>query len=502
MRRTRQTRVTHRQAAVRTPPPTGGSFRPLGPAKLAHITDGAFAILQRIGVAGAPAAFRDLALARGAVSRADGRITFPRALVEDAIATACKRVELPGFRRQCGIEVGGGRVHIGTGGAAVRLLEAEPLHFRDSTLRDLYQLMRIVDACDSIHYSLRPVVARDLQDPLTLDINTAFAAMKATSKPIGTSFCEPAHVAPVIDMFDAALGGEGAFRAQPFCFASVCHVVPPLSFAAEACEVMRECVRLGMPLQICSAAQAGATSPAALAGALAQGLAESLAGLVLVNMLRPGFPCILAFMPFISDLRTGAMSGGSGEAAVASAAAAQLLLNLGLPSTVSAGMTDAKTADAQAGYEKGYTIALAAQAGADMINLSVGMLGSIMAASNEALVIDDDMCGAILRSVRGVELFDGAIDLEMIERVVGGEGHFLGTPQTLELMTKEFVYPRLGDRQSVDDWLESGAQTIWDRAIARVAQIRSQPAPDHLPARNEAAIRARLPIRLPADPAG
>ena len=497
MRRTRTKRGGNSAKLELTQPPVGGRFRPLDEAKLAHITDTAFEILERIGVSQAPEDIRELALRNGAVTRADGRITFPRTLVEDMIATACKRVELPGYVRDRGIEVGGGKVHIGTGGAAVQILDSATNSFRDSTLQDLYGLMRIVDACDSIHYSLRPVVARDLEDPLTLDINTAFAAMKATSKPIGTSFFEPANVLPIVDMFDHALGGEGRFRAQPFCFASVCHVVPPLTLAEEACGVMLECVRLGMPLQICSAAQAGATSPASLAGALAQGLAESLAGLVLVNMMQPGFPCILAFLPFISDLRTGAMTGGSGEAAVANAAAAQLLLNLGLPSTVSAGMTDAKTADAQSGYEKGYTIALAAQGGADMINLSVGMLGSIMAASKEALVIDNDMCGAILRSVRGVEMFEGSIDLDMIEEVVTGEGHFLGTAQTLDLMTKEYVYPALGDRQSVNDWLESGAQTVWDKAIARVAEIEAQPAPTHLPADVEAALRARLPIRLP-----
>lgn len=469
---------------------------PLDDAKRGHIIETAFQILDRIGVSGAPQDIRTLALDNGAAERPDGRITFPRAVSEEMIARACKRVELPGFDPARGITAGGGRVHIGTGGAAVQVLEAATQTFRDSTLQDLYRLMRIVDASDSIHYSLRPVVARDIEDPLALDINTAFAAMKATSKPIGTSFFEPANVEPVVRMFDMALGAEGAFRAQPFCFASICHVVPPLTLAEDAMGVMEECVRLGMPLQICSAAQAGATSPASLAGALAQGLAESLAGLILVNMMQPGFPCILAFLPFISDLRTGAMTGGSGEAAVANAAAAQLLLHMGLPSTVSAGMTDAKTADAQAGYEKGYTISLAAQAGADMINLSVGMLGSIMAASKEALVIDNDMCGAILRSVRGVEMFDGAIDLDMIEEVVTGEGHFLGTPQTLELMTKEYVYPSLGDRQSVSDWLESGALTVWDRAVAKVAEIEALPAPAHLPADREAAIRAAYPILL------
>ena len=184
---------------------------------------------------------------------------------------------------------------------------------------------------------------------------------------------------------------------------------------------MRQAIAAGMPVQICTAAQAGATSPASLAGALAQGLAESLAGLMVIDAIRPGHPSIFAFMPFISDLRTGAMSGGSGEAAVANAAAAQLLLHLGLPSTVSAGMTDSKTADTQAGYEKGYTIALAAQAGADMINLSVGMLGSIMVASPEMMVIDNELCGAILRSVRGIDVGAGKLDLDEMERVVTGE---------------------------------------------------------------------------------
>jgi trimethylamine--corrinoid protein Co-methyltransferase len=333
--------------------------------------------------------------------------------------------------------------------------------------------------------------------PRELDINTAFACLKACAKPIGVSFDSAAHVEPVTRLFDMALGAEGAFRTQPFCFAVVIHVVSPLRYAGEGTAVMEAAIRAGMPLQICSAGQAGATSPVTLAGALAQGLAESLAGLMLVDLMEPGFPCIFAFMPFISDLRTGAMTGGGGEAAVANAAAAQLLLQLGLPSTVSAGMTDAKLVDAQAGYEKGYTVALAAQAGADMINLSVGMLGSVMAASPEALIIDNDMCGAILRSVRGVETKPGAVDLDIIESVVTGPGHYLGEAQTLALMKSEYTYPKLGDRQSIADWADGGARTIWDRAIERAAEIERSDPPIHLPPEREAAIRAAFPIHLP-----
>ena len=359
----------------------GGRLTPLSAAELSQISEHAFDILATVGMSGLPPQATKRALDQGATLRQDGRICFGKDMLRDALNRAPGSISLPGFTPKRNLSIGGGRVHIGTGGAAVQVLEAVTGRYRDSTLADLYRLMRVLEASPNIHYGVRPVIARDMTDPFELDINTAFACLKATTKPIGVSFCEAAHVRPVVEMFDIALGGEGAFRETPFCMAIIVHVVPPLAYAPEGITMLEEAVAAGMIPQICSAGQAGATSPVTLAGALAQGLAECLAGLMVVDGIRPGAPCIYAFMPFISDLRTGAMSGGGGEAAVASAAAAQLLAHLGLPSTVSAGMTDSKLADAQAGYEKGYTVALAGHAGADMINLSVGMLGSIMVAS-------------------------------------------------------------------------------------------------------------------------
>lgn len=481
---------------INAPVVVGGRFQPLSNVDRDLIIDKAFAILANIGMAGAPDWLRQTLRDAGARERQDGRLLFARDQVEAALKRSATHVNLPGFVEDSGCTIGGGRVHIGTGGAAVQVLDADSGEYRDSNLSDLYRMMRVLDHCNNIHYGVRPLIARDLSSPFDLDINTAFTCVKATRKPIGVSFDSAEHVAPVAQLFDMALGGGGRFKKQPFAMGIIVHVVPPLRFAEEGVDSMRAAIAAGMPLQICSAGQAGATSPAALAGALAQGLAESLAGLMIVDALAPGHPCIYAFMPFISDLRTGAMSGGGGEAAVANAAAAQLLLHLGLPSTVSAGMTDAKTADAQAGYEKGYTVALAAQAGADMINLSVGMLGSIMVASPEALLIDNDMCGAILRSVRGIEVDEALIDLDAMERVVTGEGHYLGEAQTLALMKSEYVYPALGDRQSVSDWLAAGGEDIWQRASKQVQSILAAEAPAHLSASAEKQIRDTFSIAL------
>ncbi|MCY4609190.1 MAG: trimethylamine methyltransferase family protein [bacterium] len=475
----------------------GGRFSPLDDTSRDTIIDNAFSILERIGMASAPDWFIRLASDDGARRRGDGRLLFPRPRVEKALARAARSVAVPGFVEDRGIDAGSGLVHTGTGGAAIDVLDAATGRYRDSTLHDLLSIMRVVDACPNVHYGIRPLVARDMTDTFELDINTAYACLAGTSKPIGTSFAHAAHVAPVVSMFDRALETEGGFHRQPFCMAVVVHAVSPLRYAPDGVDIMRAAIAEGMPLQTCSAGQAGATSPVTLAGALAQGLAETLAGLMVVDLLKPGHHAIHAFMPFISDLRTGAMSGGGGESAIANAAAAQLLRHLQLPSTVAAGMTDSKEADVQAGYEKAYTIALAAHAGADMINLSVGMLGSITVASPEALVIDDEMLGAILRSVRGVDVTPEAIDLDAMERVVCGDGHYLGEPQTLALMKSEYVYPCLGDRRGVHEWIESGPESIWERARSRVTKIAGDPAPAHLEATADQAIRSRFPIRLP-----
>jgi len=463
-----------------TIPPIGGAYQPLSNKDRDAIIDHAFEMLDKVGVGDAPDALAERLTSVGAHRRHDGRMLLPRAMVEAALDRAPSTVELPGFVEDRGVSIGGKGVHIGTGGAAVRTLDAATGVYRDSELNDLWNMMRVVDEMPNIHYGLRPLIARDMVDDLELDINTAFAVTAATSKPTGVSFTSAATVDPVIDLFDVALGGEGTFAAQPFSMAVIVHVVPPLRFSPEGYEIMERAIARGMIVQTCSAGQAGATSPPSLAGSLAQGLAEILAGVVMADAIKPGHPCIHAFMPFVSDLRTGAMTGGSGEAAVTSAAAAQLLSHLDIPNAVSAGITEAKAADNQAGYEKGYTVTLSAQAGADMVQLSVGMLGSIMVASPEALVIDSDMSGAILRSVRGVEIEEGYLDIANLEAVVSGDGHYLGEPQTLELMRSEYVYP----------------ESLWDRATERVNEIIGAGRPDHLSTENETAVRAAFPIHL------
>jgi trimethylamine--corrinoid protein Co-methyltransferase len=203
--------------------------------------------------------------------------------------------------------------------------------------------------------------------------------------------------------------------------------------------------------------------------------------------------------PFVSDLRTGAMTGGSGEEAVLCAASAQLANWLGVPSGVPAGMADSKVPDNQAGHEKALTVALAGHAGANLVYESAGMLASLLACSFEALVIDNDMLGAVNRTVRGIEISTETLSADVIRSVVYGEGHFLGSDQTLEIMQSEYIYPEVGDRLSPADWKDAGAMRADERARLKVHEVLSTHFPSHISPEVDAAVRERFDIRLPVE---
>ncbi|MEM7225378.1 MAG: trimethylamine methyltransferase family protein [Pseudomonadota bacterium] len=480
----------------------GGGFRPLSEAEVKRIHATALDLLDQVGLDSAiPSMVQRITDAGGRLTDR-GRLIFPRGLVEDVIAAARRSFTIHGRRPGLELEVSGTQVHVGSGGASPNLLDLETGCYREATLKDLYDAARLVDRLDNIHFFHRSLVARDVADTRAFDLNTAYAILAGTAKPLGTSFSHPDHVRDVVEMFDIAAGGEGRTREKPFCTLLSCHVVPPLRFAEEACAALEEGVRLGIPVMLISAGQAGATSPAQLAGSVVQAVAEVLAGLVFVYLVDPACKVVLAPKPVVSDLRTGAMCGGSGEQAVLMAAATQMANFYGLPSSAMAGMTDSKVPDAQHGYEKGYTVTLAAQAGANLISQSCGMEASLLGCSLEGYVIDNDMLGAILRSVRGIEVNDDTLSFETIREVVEGEGHYLGHAQTLEGMTRDYLYPEVGDRASPDDWVEAGAKDIRERARERAREILAQPRPDHLSRAADQRIRARFPILLPEEVMG
>jgi trimethylamine--corrinoid protein Co-methyltransferase len=472
----------------------GGAYKPLSQADLESIFDTALQLLSKLGMGEVPDRLQRDLLAVGAQDNGAGRILFPRSLVEDAIAKAAKTFVLHGRDESRSIEVGGSKVYFGTGGAAVQTLDLDSGTYRPSTLADLHNFTRLQDTLANVSWYTRCCIATDLPNNFDLDVNTVYALLRNTTKPTATSFTLAEYVDPIVKMLDIAAGGEGEFSKRPFMKAHISPVISPMRYGEDAVDVVYECIKHNIPMSCITAAQAGATAPATMSGFLAQSLAESLASLVMVHAIQPGFPMVFSNWPLVVDLRTGAFAGGSGESAVLNAASAQLSNWLGLPSGVACSMTDAKAIDAQYGAEKGITSLAAALAGGNLIYESSGMTASLLGVSFEAFVLDDEMHSNTYRVLRGIEVSEENLGFDAINEAVLGPGHFLGGAHTISAMERDYFYPSLADRIEPRTWAENGAKDAWTNARERVRSILSNHHPKYLSAEQDAMIRSRFNI--------
>jgi len=468
---------------------SGGQYSPLSEAAVLRIHEAALEALEVIGLANAPQSGIDAMTAAGAILGDDGRLRYPRALVEDMLAKAARDITLFGRDAKHHLHLSGTRVHYGTAGAAVHVVDFETGDYRESTAQDLHDAARLVQHLDNVHFFQRICVARDVVDNLEMDLNTLYGAVSGTTKHIGTSISDPSHVASIFELLHMVSGSETAWRERPFVSNSNCFVVPPMKFAEESCQTMEACIRAGMPVLLLSAGQAGATSPAPIVTTIVQAVAECLAGVVYVNSIAPGHTAIFGTWPFVSDLRTGAMSGGSAEQALLTAGCAQMHRFYGLPGGAAAGIADSKLPDMQAGWEQAISNTLAGLSGLNMVYESVGMHASLLGFCFESLTLGDDILGQALRCVRGIDVTEDHLSIEVMKEVcLGGPGHYLGSDQTLKLMQTEYIYPELGNRMSPKEWNEAGRPRLLDKAKQRTADILAK-APRQIDPALDLAIR-------------
>lgn len=500
------TRTRHREPRPTTAPKgnpfppglEGGRYRPLSDADVLRIHEAALSVLARTGVEIMDSECRDILEEAGArVDKAANRVFFPRELIENTMKLANRHPVFYSQNGQHDLHLSGTRVHLGTGGAAVKVLDLKG-HVRESYLHDIFDIARLVEALDNIHFFIRPVVARDISNE-DIDINTFYAALAGTNKHVMGGCYFPRKVAEIRKLVDLIAGGDEQFLARPFMSLNLCALVSPLKFAPETVETLTLAVRWGIPVSVVSAPLAGATSPASLVGTLVQTIAEELAGLTYVNLLRPGHPTLMGGMPLVVDLRNGNMIAGSAEFALMDAASAQMTHFYGLPIYNSSALTDSKIPDVQAGFEKGLTTAVVALAGSNYIHHSAGMLESMLTVAYEQYVIDDDINGLTMRLVRGLDVNDETLSLDVIHEAVNTDGHYLGQTQTMEIMQTEYYYPHTADRATRQDWEAAGELDMRERARRKAKDILRSSYPNTFSDDLDKQLRDEFNILLPRD---
>ena len=480
----------------------GGAYTPLGESDVGRIHETALRALEEIGLADAPPSGIEALTSVGAELGDDGRVRIPRKVVEKMLAVAARDVTLHGQDPRNDLRPGGTRVHYGTAGAAVHVYDPALRDHRDPTMQDLYDSARLVDALDNIHFFQRTLTCRDTEDPTELDLNTLYVCISGTTKHVGTSFTSEERARRGLEMLHRVAGSESAWRARPFVSNSNCFVVPPLRFATESCQVMEVLIRGGMPILLLSAGQAGATAPASLAGAVAQAVAECLAGVVSCTSMRSS-PAIRRSSvpgrssPTFAPARCPAARGSRRSSArPVGKWRGTTTCRAGRP----ARCPTPRHRTCRPATSAGSPTSWPAFSGLNLVYESVGMHASLLSHCLESLVIDNDVLGVCLRCVRGIEVNDDTLALETMRGVcLSGPGHYLGHEQTLRLMQSEYVYPGVGDRTSPKEWLEAGKPELLARAREATARLLSEHFPRHVPDDVDEQLRAAFPILIPRE---
>jgi len=474
----------------------GGNLKPLTEAGMQTIHMHVMDILANIGFSEAPSELIDLVVSNGGTLTDKNRLCFPTNLVEKALGGLNRDFALHGRDPQHQLTFNSQNVYTGTGGASPQVIDLHTSEYRKSTLSDLYDFARLVDTLPHVHFFSRTVVANDIPDPFLLDINTAYASLAGTNKHVMVSASNERSVEAIARMCFQIAGSKQAFIAQPFLSLNINHVVSPLRFSAEACEVLVAAAKFGIPTQVNTFSQMGASTPVTIAGCIAQTIAETIAGVVIAWLANSDVKAIFGPRPMVTDLRTGGMAGGCGEQALLTAAATQMSLFYQFPCSTIAGATDSKIPDAQSGFEKALAVGMAAQSGANLVTQSCGTHAGLMACSLESLVIDNEMLGSIHGSLASIDTSSDALNTDMIQSAVTEDGHYLGQPETFARMETDFIYPSIANRQDHEAWAIAGKPDIRTLARTRVESILNEHNTHYIEAGVAADIQNEFDIRL------
>jgi trimethylamine--corrinoid protein Co-methyltransferase len=390
-------------------------------------------------------------------------------MVMKSISTVPKTITLYGRGDpRHNLRVEGKRVHFGTGGAAIYVLDLDTGTRRLATTKDVSDFARLVEALDHVHFFMIPLFPSDVSKD-DADLARYEAALPHTTKHVTAGVHVESACARVLDMVTDLAGGPEALRMRPF-ISMVADTVSPLTLERVNCNTTMECARRGVPVICGSEALSGGTSPATLAGTLVVINAEVLAALCLHQSTQPGAPFLYGTISSIMDLRKGTYTAGAVETGMISGAVAQVAQKYGIPLYATAGMSDAKISDCQAGMEKAMTLLVAGLSGANYIHDAAGMLELALTMSYEQTVIDNEIIGMVLRVMEGITVNDDTLAVDVIASV-GPQGQYLGQRHTLKHMRQEHFIPTLADRSRREEWMEQGSKDLRTVAVEQARAI-------------------------------
>ena len=312
---------------------SGGLYQPLSFEDIKTIHEASLTILEKTGItfeSGLNETIDMLEINGAIVDRDRARVFFPKDMAMAQAQKAPEQVILYSRDGENDLDLTQHRVYLGTGGAAIKILDLETGDARPSTLRDQYQLARLVDALNNIHFFVRPCIPTDIPET-AYDVNSFFACLRGTQKHFMAGAINEESFLRVFDLASMIAGGSEKLKENPFISIVACFAISPLKLCTQSTLIMQEAVRHRIPVALSSAPMAGSTSPMTMAGTLAQLHAEQLAGIVICQLTRPEAPILYGGIPGMANLRDLGYLGGAVEFGMMNAAIHQLAHHIKVP---------------------------------------------------------------------------------------------------------------------------------------------------------------------------
>lgn len=433
----------------------------LSAKKIEQIDTAAREVLERVGMRVLDDGLLQRIKQSGArVDSEKGAVFMDAAWLESRLSEAPRQLSLCARRPEMDLSIGSGSVYFGNGGRVFQILDTAKRRMRPTVLQDIADTACLVDQLDNLSFFIIPCQAYDVAAE-HYHLNDFFHAFNNTEKHVMGGCDTLEGVRQMHALAVAVAGSEASLRRRPFV-SVITNAISPLTIDAGSLGILEFCTRKGVPVTCAPAPMAGATAPVTLAGTLVQLHAEALAAVALIQFLHPGAPVLYGAVPSAMDMRKMNLSIGSVETGMMNAAAVSLAHHYKLPIYASAGLTDAKVPDLQAGGEKMLSNLIVAQAGADYIHLAAGMIDSGNAIAFEQYVMDDEMIGMIYRLLKGIDVNAETTAVDCIA-AVGPGGNFVLEDHTVDHMMDQYFYPRYCIRMPYDVWTREGEPTLVSR---------------------------------------
>ncbi len=353
---------------------------------------------------------------------------------------------------------------------------------RYAQFADFERLVKLHQMIPHLHHSGGVVCEPQDLPANKRHLDMLYAHMRLSDRACFGALIGAERAADSVAMAEILFGRE--FVAEHCVLYAVSNTNAPLVLDSHMSGALKVYARAGQAVAVTPWTLAGAMSPCTVAGTLAQVLAECLAGLALVQIIRPGAPCLMGSFASTLSMRSGAPTFGTPESSKLVLAAGQLARRLGVPFHTVGALTSSKLPDAQAAQESAQGLTMAVLAGAGFINHATGWLEGGLTSGFEKTIIDADLCGNVIAFAEGIDLSEQAQALDAI-REVGPGAHFLGCAHTQANFEHAFYRPANADSNSFEQWQAEGsldaarrANRRWKQLLAEYEEPKLDPAID------------------------